>query len=147
MAVKTLKDLRKAKKLTMGRLAELSGVSAKTISQYEKNPPARPSRKALGKIAEALGIGVEELTACIYPSKSSPKTSSAGIEGEAGVLMLDDAHVDRLLRLIDKKIEELRFILLDSAELAAEYPSLARYLTMVGEDIDLLLDIKGRFLS
>lgn len=147
MAAKTLKDLRKAKGLTMGRLAERSGVSAKTISQYEKNPPARPSRKTLGKMAKALEIGVDELTACIYPGKVQAKTALAKTEEETSTLMLEEAHVDRLVRLIDKEIEELRYILMDSAELASDYPSLARYLSMVGEDIDLLLDIKGRFLA
>ncbi|HOJ14271.1 MAG TPA: helix-turn-helix domain-containing protein [Deltaproteobacteria bacterium] len=144
MSAKTLKDLRKAKGLTMGRLAELSGVSAKTISQYEKNPPARPSRKALSKISEALGVSTDELTACIYPSKAAGKKAEQ--EPYAGdVLTLEDAHVSRLVRLIDKELEELRFILMDTAELADDHPSIARYLAMVGEDIDLLLDIRARF--
>ncbi len=146
MTAKTLKDLRKEKGLTIGRLAEISGVSAKTISQYEKNPPSRPSRKALAKIGNALGISPGELEEKIY---SAGAGSAAGTWGQAEqeLLTLEDRHVERLIRLIDKEIEELRYILLDTAELADDHPPLGRFMAMVGEDIDLLMDIKTRFLA
>ena len=38
----------------MSMLAELSGISAKTISLYEQAPPARPSKKVVGKLAQSM---------------------------------------------------------------------------------------------
>lgn len=143
--MKTFKELRKSKGLTMGKLAELSGVSAKTVSQYEQNPPGRPSRKVLGKISDALGIDTDELMASIYPSRKHAGTPDS-LELE-GTILLEEAHVNRLVRLIDKELEELRYILMDGTELADDYPALARYMDMINDDIDLLTEIKGCFLS
>jgi transcriptional regulator with XRE-family HTH domain len=53
----TFKELRKSKGLTMGKLAEKSGVSAKTISLYEQSPPSRPGKKVMSKISGAPGRG------------------------------------------------------------------------------------------
>lgn len=143
--MKTLKDLRKSKGLTMGKLAELSGVSAKTVSQYEQDPPGRPSRKVLGKISDALGLDVDELMASIYPSTIRPGTSDRS-EPE-GTITLEEVHVNRMVRLIDKEIEELRYILMDGTELADDYPALKRYMDMINDDIDQLTEMKNRFLA
>jgi len=143
--VKTFKELRKSKGLTMGKLAELSGVSAKTVSQYEQNPPGRPSRKVLGKISEALGLDTDELTASIYPPGKHASAPDR-VEPE-GTIMLEEDHVNRLVRLIDKELEELRYILMDGAELADDYPALARYMAMISDDIDMLTEIKVCFLA
>jgi transcriptional regulator with XRE-family HTH domain len=126
--VKTFKELRKSKGLTMGRLAELSGVSAKTVSVYEQEPPARPSRKVVGKLSGALKINPDELMACIYPSKKG-----AGVRGHETTE--------------DKELEELRYILLESVELTEDYPSISKCMDMIGSDIELLSEIKGRFLE
>jgi transcriptional regulator with XRE-family HTH domain len=143
--VKTFKELRKAKGLTMGRLAELSGVSAKTVSVYEQEPPARPSKKVVGKLSEALKIKPEELMACIYPSKK--RSGAQGGNAADGNIMLEEMHVNRLVRLIDKELEELRYILLEGVELIEDYPSIGKCMDMVGSDIELLTEIKGRFLE
>ena len=143
--VKTFKELRKSKGLTMGKLAELSGVSAKTISVYEQDPPARPSRKAIGKLSGALRISPEELTAYIYPSKK--RTRSRDNIMLQGNIMLDEIHVNRLLRLIDKEVEELRYVLLEGVELTDDYPAVGRCIDLVSSDIELLSEIKGRFLG
>lgn len=143
--VKTLEELRKSKGLTMGRLAELSGVSAKTVSQYEQTPPDRPSSKVIGKIADALGIDPDELRAAIHPS--GKRAGSSGRSGSEDAIMLEEAHVNRLVRLIDKELEELRCTLMDGAELSDDYPALARSMDMIGDDIDLLLEMRGRFLA
>ena len=143
--VKTFKELRKSKGLTMGSLAELSGVSAKTVSVYEQEPPARPSRKVVGKLSEALKIKPEELMACIYPAKKG-----TGVRGSVTTednIMLEEMHVNRLVRLIDKELEELRYILLESVELTDDYPSIGKCMDMVAFDIELLSEIKGRFLE
>jgi transcriptional regulator with XRE-family HTH domain len=143
--MKTFKELRKSKGLTMGSLAELSGVSAKTVSVYEQEPPARPSRKVVGKLSEALKIKPEELMACIYPAKKG-----TGVRGNVTTednIMLEEMHVNRLVRLIDKELEELRYILLESVELTDDYPSIGKCMDMVAFDIELLSEIKGRFLE
>jgi transcriptional regulator with XRE-family HTH domain len=71
--VKTLKDPRKSKGLTMGKLVELSGISAKTISLHEQTPQARPSKEVVGKLSDALDISktvaediefISEITGC-----------------------------------------------------------------------------------
>jgi transcriptional regulator with XRE-family HTH domain len=144
--VKTFKELRKSKGLTMGSLAELSGVSAKTVSVYEQEPPARPSRKVVGKLSEALKINPEELMACIYPVSKK----GAGVRGHETTednILLEDMHVNRLVRLIDKELEELRYILLEGVELTDDYPSIGTCMDMVASDIELLFQIKGRFLG
>ncbi len=141
--MKTLKELRKSKGLTMGKLAELSGVSAKTVSQYEQDPPGRPSRKVLDKLSSALKVSADDLMACVYPAHKGPV--ARGDSEAAGTIMLEEEHVNRVLRLIDKELEDLRFTLMDGAELAGEYPSLARCMDMVSSDIELLVDIRGRF--
>jgi len=143
--VKTFKELRKAKGLTMGALADLSGVSAKTVSVYEQEPPARPSRKVVGKLSEALKVKPEELMACIYPAKKG--AGAQGGEFSEDNIMLEEMHVNRLVRLIDKELEELRYILLEGIELTEDYPSIGKCMDMVGSDIELLSEIKGRFLG
>jgi transcriptional regulator with XRE-family HTH domain len=141
----TFKELRKSKGLTMGKLAEKSGVSAKTISQYEQSPPVRPGKKVLGKISGALGINADELKTILYPDKKRPKGRSAQIPEETGVL--EEAHVIRIVRLIDKEIEELRYLLVDCANLASEHQSMNLCLDSVQSDIEILTKIKGTLLG
>jgi transcriptional regulator with XRE-family HTH domain len=129
----------------MGKLAELSGVSAKTVSVYEQDPPPRPSRKAIGKLSEALRISPEELMTYIYPSKK--RTRARDNDMLQGNIMLDEIHVNRLLRLIDKELEELRYVLLEGVELTDDYPAVGRCIDLVSSDIELLSEIKGRFLG
>jgi transcriptional regulator with XRE-family HTH domain len=139
----SLRELRKAKGLTMGKLAELSGVSAKTISMYEQSPPARPSRNALSKISGALGIDIEELRAKLFPERKRSKGRTPDVPEEN--ILLDEIHVNRILRLLDKEIEELRYLLVDCGNLAEDHPALKMCMDAVSADIELLTQIKGRF--
>jgi transcriptional regulator with XRE-family HTH domain len=141
-SVKTLKELRKSKKLTMGKLAELSGVSAKTISQYEQSPPVRPSRKVVGKISDALAIDTQELLSYLSPQK---RRKGAKDDEGSDSIMLEDSHVIRLLRLLDKEMEELQYLMVDCANLAEDHPALSMCIDTVSADIALLTEIKGRF--
>jgi len=141
----TFKELRKSKGLTMGKLAEKSGVSAKTISQYEQSPPSRPGKKVLGKISGALGISAEELKSILYPEKKRPKGRPERVPEETGVL--EEAHVIRIVRLIDKEIEELRYLLVDCANLASEHQALNQCMDSVQADIEILTQIKGTLLG
>jgi transcriptional regulator with XRE-family HTH domain len=140
----TFKELRKSKGLTMGKLAKLSGVSAKTISQYEQAPPSRPGTKALSKISGALGVSSDELKVILYPDKKKAKGKTA-VEIPEENIMLDVLQVNRLLRLIDKEIEELRYLMVDCANLADEHPAMNLCLDTVSADIELLNKIKTCF--
>ena len=137
----TFKELRKSKGLTMGKLAEKSGVSAKTISLYEQSPPSRPGKKVMSKISGALGISTEELKSILYPEKKRPKGRSA--EAPEDMNILNETHVVRLLRLLDKEVEELRYLMVDCANLVEEHPSMNICLDSVSSDIELLTMIKG----
>ena len=141
----TFKELRKSKGLTMGKLAEKSGVSAKTISQYEQSPPSRPGKKVLSKISGALGINPDELKSILYPDKKRAKGRPSQVIEETGVL--DETHVIRIVRLLDKEIEELRYLLVDCANLASEHQSMNLCMDSVSADIEQLNSIKGILLA
>lgn len=141
----TFKELRKAKGLTMGKLAEKSGVSAKTISQYEQSPPSRPGKKVLGKISGALGINAEDLKSILYPDKKRPKGRAGRIPEETGIL--EETHVIRIVRLIDKEIEELRYLLVDCANMASEHEAMTSCMDSVQADIEILTQIKRTLLG
>lgn len=138
----TLKELRKEKKLTIGSLAKLAGISSKTMSDLEKNP--KKARAAtFGKVAGALGITEEELRALVLPPKR--KRAGAGeVEDVAeGSIALDDVHVNRIIRLIDDELAGLHHELLDGLEALDSFPAVGRYLDMLNADVDLLIEIKG----
>ncbi|APU11611.1 helix-turn-helix transcriptional regulator [Cellulophaga lytica] len=56
-----LKELRTLRGLTLVELEDKSGVSFVQIGRYENNK-AKPSAKTIFKLANALNIGIEELT-------------------------------------------------------------------------------------
>lgn len=58
-----LKMLRKRKNLTQKELSDLSGVSCNSIINYENNRRTSPPVSVLQKLARALGVGIDELTA------------------------------------------------------------------------------------
>ncbi|HPA08557.1 MAG TPA: helix-turn-helix transcriptional regulator [Methanoregulaceae archaeon] len=139
----TLRDLRKSKGLSLGKLAELAGLSQKTVSDLEKKPPQKPRMKTLGKVADALGITADDLQGIVYPPKKKRgRGEQLEMPGEGSIFMTD-VHVNRILRLIDNELEGLSQTLLEGLELVDDYPSIGRYMNMVTEDVDLLLEIKG----
>lgn len=60
MIGENIKDLRKRKKLTQKQLAELTGVTASTITKYELGS-LEPNIDMIKKIAEVLKVDVIEL--------------------------------------------------------------------------------------
>ena len=56
-----LKKLRKEKKLTLDKLAELTESSKSYIWELENKTPPRPSAEKLSKIADKLGVTIEYL--------------------------------------------------------------------------------------
>jgi len=129
--------------LSLGKLAELAGLSQKTVSDLEKKPPQKPRLKTLGKLADALGITADDLQGIVYPPKKKRgRGEQLEMPGEGSIFMTD-VHVNRILRLIDNELEGLSQTLLEGLELVDDYPSIGRYMNMVTEDVDLLLEIKG----
>lgn len=58
-----LKLLRKRRGLTQKELSDISGVSCNSIINYENSRRTSPPISVLQKLARALGVGVDELTA------------------------------------------------------------------------------------
>ena len=56
-------ELRKQQNLSQESLGELLGVTNKAVSKWE-NGSAKPNTALIPKIAEILGVTVEELFAC-----------------------------------------------------------------------------------
>lgn len=57
---KNLRKLRKLKRVSQQKIAEIIGVSQRTISHYEKGE-SEPSLLCLCKIAECLKVSTDEL--------------------------------------------------------------------------------------
>jgi transcriptional regulator with XRE-family HTH domain len=127
----------------MEQLANLSGVSSKTISLYEHTPPRRPSRKVVDKLSQTLEISPDKLLGAIG---ARGKTSAGAVrEGLEETIELDDAHVVRILGLIEKEVSELQHLMIESASLAGEHPALERSIEYLAGEIDLLTEIRQRF--
>ena len=138
-----LRSVRKSKGLTMEQLANLSGVSSKTISLYEHTPPRRPSRKVVDKLSQTLEISPDKLLGAIG---ARGKTSAGAVrEGLEETIELDDAHVVRILGLIEKEVSELQHLMIESASLAGEHPALERSIEYLAGEIELLTEIRQRF--
>ena len=69
-----LKKLREARGLTQYELATIAGISVVTLNKIESSDSAKPFAKTLNKIAQALGVGIDELSES--ERKSSPDVVS-----------------------------------------------------------------------
>ena len=57
-----LKKLREDRGLTQYELAKIAGISVVTLNKIESSDSAKPFVKTLNKIAQALGVGIDELS-------------------------------------------------------------------------------------
>ncbi len=137
----SIKEIRKAKGLTLETLSKECGVSAKTILQYEHEPPKRPSRKVVDKLSQGLGISSEELLQIIQ----SPGHGTGALGEGQDVIELSDAHMAKILSLVEKEIRELQLLLLEYADIQSEHPALAKAMDYISADINLLTEIQGFF--
>lgn len=80
-----IRNLRKAKGLTLDQLAEQSGSSKSYIWELENKSPPRPSAEKLSKIADKLGTTIEFL-----------------LEGETSQEQAADAHFYRSYQKMDE---------------------------------------------
>ena len=69
-----LKKLREDRGLTQYELAKIAGISVVTLNKIESSDSAKPFVKTLNKIAQALGVGIDELSES--ERKSSPDVVS-----------------------------------------------------------------------
>ena len=58
---KRLKDLRRKKKLTQERLADLAGLEYKYIQRLESKKPSSPTLNTLEKLAKAFNTSIAKL--------------------------------------------------------------------------------------
>ena len=61
MLSKRVKEYRKQKGLTQQKLAEKTGLSFNTITKIEQGIGDSPTLKTLLKLADVLGVGLDEL--------------------------------------------------------------------------------------
>jgi len=61
MLGKIIKEFRKKKEWSQQKLAERSGLSFNTITRIEQGIGDSPTLKTLVKLADALGVGLDEL--------------------------------------------------------------------------------------
>lgn len=61
MLGKRVKEYRKQKGLTQQKLAEKTGLSFNTITKIEQGIGDSPTLKTLVKLADALGVSIDEL--------------------------------------------------------------------------------------
>ncbi len=66
------KDLRIARGLTAAELAERSGLGYRTVRRVERSLVRRPHPQTLRRLAEALGVELEELTRLMSEAPQDP---------------------------------------------------------------------------
>ena len=125
-------DVRTKLKVKQDELAKLSGVSQSQISKYEKGEVTNPSFDKLVRLAEALGVTVDDLKTKTDDQDFSPirQTTSAVFvpfyQGKTKVRELDNAFAARLgfNRLAHQQIRKPSFL---------EYSDTAYALTVYGD--------------
>ena len=125
-------DVRTKLKVKQDELAKLSGVSQSQISKYEKGEVTNPSFDKLVRLAEALGVTVDDLKTKTDDQDFSPirQTTSAVFvplyQGKTKVRELNDAFAARLgfNRLAHQQIRKPSFL---------EYSDTAYAMTIYGD--------------
>lgn len=72
-----VKELRERKGWSMQRLAEEAGIARSYVSKIEAGAAVRPSGIMLNKLANALGVEVDDLMIAGGYAKPKPKTKGA----------------------------------------------------------------------
>ena len=81
-----LKKLREDRGLTQYELAKIAGISVVTLNKIESSDLAKPFAKTLNKIAQALGVGIDELS-------ESPRKSNSDVFSEINAAICSRAKV------------------------------------------------------
>lgn len=89
MIASSIRMFRKQRGLTQEKLGRLCGMTGGAISSYE-NGATVPKRRVLEKIAQALEVPVERLTAEALPSEAAPGGPAApGLRQASDALLYD----------------------------------------------------------
>ena len=80
MLSKRLKELRKKHNWTQQKLAEKAGLSFNAVTKIEQGVAEHPTLKTLLKLANAFGIGLDELVGIKNRSTSIDKSKSKGLK-------------------------------------------------------------------
>lgn len=80
MLSKRLKQLRKEHDWTQQKLAEKAGLSFNAVTKIEQGVAEHPTLKTLLKLANAFGIGLDELVGMQNRSTSIDKSKSKGLK-------------------------------------------------------------------
>ncbi len=89
MLLKGLRAIRKERKLTLREVEDITGVDANTISRYERGVLS-PTAKTAEKIAEKLGVKVDELLNGTDDSEIKLTLSWHWEEMKEGVINMND---------------------------------------------------------
>ena len=89
-----LKKLREDRGLTQYELAKIAEISVVTLNKIESSDSAKPFAKTLNKIAQALGVGIDELS-------ESERKSSPDVFSEINAVLHSRAKVITDLMKID----------------------------------------------
>lgn len=76
-----IKELRKQRKLTLDKLAEMTGVAKATLSRIE-NGVVGGNIETVRKIAESLGVGLEDLYSSGERKAEKPGLQLSRLRGE-----------------------------------------------------------------
>ncbi|WP_296710637.1 helix-turn-helix transcriptional regulator [Rhodoblastus sp.] len=93
-----IRDLRKAKGLTLDQLATLTGSSKSYIWELENKNPPRPSAEKIVKIAEVLGTTSDYL---MDASGAENKESADDLAFFRKYRTLDDSKKDTIRQMLD----------------------------------------------
>ena len=93
-----LRDLRKARKLTLDKLAELAGLSKSYLWELENRESQRPSAEKLTALADVLGVG---LAYFIEDDKREPEEKHLDEAFFRGYQKLEPDAKEQLRKILD----------------------------------------------
>lgn len=108
---KTLRRMRQAAGLTQEQLAERAGVSAKAVSDLERNPDRTPRLPTVGMLADALSLSVSDRAALLTAARPPlPAGPVSGLPRPLTRLIGREGAVNALLDLL--RSDDLRLLTL-----------------------------------
>lgn len=85
----TIAELRRRKGMTIARLAETANLSRQHVWRLERGKVLDPGREVIAKLADAFGIGANELV----PSNNSRSEALGILYAQASRITVEDWHI------------------------------------------------------
>lgn len=130
-----LRQLRKSKKISGDKLAEMTGIHVNTLYSYEKGK-LNPSEEYLQKIADALGVSVSDIIGTPKDQHSDSPSDSGNEDAgywKARALHLEQVLADMLLERRSKLPAKRRRVTVPAEHLAAGWGNIGGYTRTAGE--------------